>query len=271
MGYQQQQGYPEALRQIVAALNTWLSGVQDIAFVLHGGDMVDAATEDNVREADALLRLAVPVYLCLGNHDLTSERSLELWLALAPRFFKAGAPEFSIETDDCMIHVAPNHWDKTPYFWRDVQEEHFREEQLGWLAAELSRRPDAVHLLSTHSPAMGVPTEQTGHLQPCHGPAARFQACLLELAGRHRQLRCILGAHNHLNMSVQVGDVHCVTVSALAETPFEFKLFEITPAAVAMSTHSLFSRVDFKPHYEFDKAFVQGRKKDRSFCTRVEN
>jgi hypothetical protein len=32
-----------------------------------------------------------------------------------------------------------------------------------------------------------------------------------------------------------------------------------------MSTHTLLDRVPFAAHYDFDRAFVQGRKPDRSF------
>jgi len=88
-----------------------------IDFVLHGGDMIDSATDENILAAAELFDLPVPVYLCLGNHDLTVPDALALWVKLAPGFFKDGKPDCTIMTNDCVIHVAPNHWDEIPFFW----------------------------------------------------------------------------------------------------------------------------------------------------------
>ena len=155
MGYQQQQGYTEKLPDLLRAMEEWISAAGDIDFILHGGDMVDAATETNIQTAAALFRLSVPVYLCLGNHDLTHERSLDMWMDLAPHFFPQQAPEYSIETADCLVHVVPNHWGEVPYLWKDRQEAHFSADQLNQLESALTRRPEAAHFISTHSPARG--------------------------------------------------------------------------------------------------------------------
>jgi len=48
-----------------------------IDFILHGGDMIDSTTEDHIVAATNAFDLAVPVYLCLGNHDLTTPDAAE--------------------------------------------------------------------------------------------------------------------------------------------------------------------------------------------------
>jgi hypothetical protein len=269
MGYQQQQGYPERLPELLKTMEEWISAEGDIDFLLHGGDMVDAATEENIQTAADLFRFSIPVYLCLGNHDLTHEKSLEMWLGLAPQFFKNQAPTYAVETDDCTLHVIPNHWEETPYFWGSRQDAQFSADQLSRLETDLAKHSEIAHIVSTHSPAIGLPTEQTGFPEPHHSPPESFQTQLMKLVAEHGQIQSILGAHNHMNMHLEIDSVNYVTTSSFSETPFNFKLFEITPTSISMSTPSLFDRMGFRGEYDFDKTFVQGREKDRSFTRAI--
>ena len=78
---------------------------------------------------------------------------------------------------------------------------------------------------------------------------------------------CVLGAHSHVNMKREINGVNYITVSSFVETPFEFKLFEVTSDSVSMKTHNLLDRIDFRADYNWDNTFVQGRACDRSFHT----
>lgn len=269
MGYQQQQGYPERLPELLETMEEWISATGDIDFLLHGGDMVDAATEVNIQTAADLFHLSIPVYLCLGNHDLTHEKSLDMWLGLAPRLFKNQAPEYTVETDDCVLHVIPNHWEETPYFWGSRQDAQFSADQLTQLKIDVEKRPETAHIISTHSPTIGLPIEQTGFPEPHHSPPESFQTQLMELTAERQQIQSVLGGHNHMNMHLEIDAVNYVTTSSFPETPFDFKLFEITPTAISMSTPSLFDRMGFRGEYDFDRTFVQGREKDRSFTRSI--
>lgn len=265
MGYHQQAAYPEQLPDILATLDAWIEQAGNIDFVLHGGDMVDTAGEDMLRHAAEIFRLPIPVYLCLGNHDLTDRDSLRNWLRLAPEIFPGGTPEYAIETDECVIHVVPNHWCDTPYHWRDVQDPHFTPDQLAALEKALATPTEAAHILLTHSPVFGLPPEQTGLNEPLHSPGQAFGSCVVSLAAAHPQIDCVLGAHNHMNMNVERARVNYVTVSALVETPFEFKLFEIDRESISMTTIALADRLPFAAEYDVDKAFVQGKGAVRNF------
>ena len=269
MAYQQQKGYPEKLGSILSELDTWIRKDGEIDFVLHGGDMINSATEANIREARDVFRLSVPVYLCLGNHDLTAPDALDMWLTEAPEFFPGKSPDYYLRFGDSFVHVMPNHWEEVPYYWNDEQNPHFLGHQTARLDETLRRYPDAVHILSTHSPVFGIPVEQTGFDEPYHSPPLSFTKSVLDFVQQHPRVRCVLTAHNHVNTHIAEKTVHFVTPSSLTETPFEFKLIELSPEILRMSTVSLISHVDFQANYDYNKTFVQGRERDREFEERL--
>ena len=268
--YWQQPSYPGRLPELLGLLDEWIRDDGDIDFVLHGGDMVDAPTDENLRAAADLFRLSVPIYFTLGNHDLSNRDALARWLALAPDFFPEGRPEFAIHSPGCSVHVRTTHWGYVPYYWNGEMNAHFVPDQLDNLGDVIARAPGSVHLFATHSPAVAIPSEQTGATEFDHCPGEGFTNTMLRICDQHPQVRCLLGAHNHVNVCVPRGAAHCVTVSAFTETPFEFKLIEAKPGRLKMSTVSLLSRVGFEAEYDSDKGFVHGRECDRAFDARFE-
>ena len=268
MGYFQQPAYPERLPALAGLLDEWIRRAGDIDFVIHGGDLTDRGTRENIRRASDIMCLSVPTYICLGNHDMTEPHAPETWLAAAPQFFPGGDVNFTIGDDGWAIHVMPNHWCETPYCWQEKQDAYFLPEQLLHVESAMAGAPEAMHVLVTHSPVLPVPPEQTGLDRGYHGPGEPFTQEVL-VADRPPGLRCIFSAHTHINMHVPRGGTHFVTVSSFIETPFEFKVVEIDPGRVAMRTVSLAERVDFGADYDDQRAFVQGRQEDRAFEDRL--
>ena len=152
IGYHQQPSYPKRLGELLDLLNGWIVSEGDIGFILHGGDMVDTCTKELIQESKSIWDLSVPVYLTLGNHDLTEKDALGLWLSNASNFFPHNSPEYSITCKDCVLHILPNHWEQVPYYWDEVQNSHFSPDQIGKLKEDLKSYPDRVHILCTHSP-----------------------------------------------------------------------------------------------------------------------
>jgi len=256
------------LPELVALLDAWIQQDSGIDFVLHGGDMVDAASVENIRAARSMFQLSVAVYLCLGNHDLTGENALDLWLAEAPVFFPEQAPAFAVRSADCFVHVVPVQWCDTPYFWSEEQRPHFLPEHLDRVRAVVADNPDVAHILCVHADVFGIPQEQTGFDDVYHPPLKAYTQTVLDFVRRHPQICCVLSAHNHINSCVVRDGVPFVTGSAFAETPFEFKVIEVGTGDVTMTTYDLLPDVLFKALYNYDKTFVQGRKKDRAFVVR---
>jgi 3',5'-cyclic AMP phosphodiesterase CpdA len=264
-GFLQQPKYPEQLPALVRHLADWIVADGAIDFVLHGGDLLDATTPANLAAVRDTFALPVPLYLCLGNHDLTTPNALTDWLRAASVCFPDGAPCYTLRRPDCRVHVVPNHWDDLPWFWGGPQRDHFRPEQLAFLRAALAEAPHLPHVLATHAPARPVYPEQTGLPAPIHPSSAEFQAALTQLAADHPHLRLVLSAHNHLNAHRQEQRTHYVSSPSFVETPYEFKVIEVRPGYLRVTTHSLVERVAWRPAYDFARNYVQGRVCDREF------
>lgn len=266
MKYHQQAGCPEKLPEILLKLNQYIKKAGNIDFILHGGDMIDSTSDEAIVMAAKHFEFDIPLYLCLGNHDLTEKNSLERWLELAPQYFQDKKnPNHTITMNDCIIHVFPNHWEEQPYYWGTTQDAYLSEEQLKKLSNDLNESVNLPHLVLTHSPVFGLPTEQTGLSEPYHPASTTIKTLLTTLTAEHKNIKCVLGGHNHLNSHTEHNGVHFITASSFAETPFEFKLFDITANSMTMSTLSLADSLDFKVEYDSEKSYVQGRPIDREF------
>ena len=264
MGYKLQPKYDTRLPELLSALESWISENSPIDFLLHGGDMIHTLDTESLQTARDHFRLSIPVHLCLGNHDLTVKGGLDQWLTSAPEFFANGTPNYGIDTAECTIHVSPNHYENESYYWSKVQDIHLRKTQLEEIAARISKRRNTTHILLTHCPVHPIGTDQTGEAEPFHTPPEAFTRSITSLV-EERGISCVLGAHSHANMHKELNGVNYITVSSFVESPFEFKLFEVSADTLSMTTHSLRGRLDFPTDYNFDQTFVQGRARDRSF------
>lgn len=263
-GYTMQPKYDEQLPALLDSLQKWMAENGPIDFLLHGGDLIHETSGDAIVQAVRHLDLDLPVYLGLGNHDLTTADALSSWLQLAPQLFPTGTPDYTIEAGDCLIHVMPNQWGATPFLWAGKLEPHFLPEQIESLNQRLTDGAGSTQLIVTHNPVLDLDPAQSGLDKPFHEPPASFTDLVTSTAHRHG-VACVLGAHSHANMHRVVDDVHFITVSSFVEAPFEFKLFEIDGPRVSMQTHNLWPQAGFGADYDWSRGFVQGRACDRGF------
>lgn len=263
-GYRQQNRYLVHQRELIERLNDWIEADGGIDFVLHGGDMAEAGTQENIElSAELFSGIRLPVHLALGNHDLTEPDSLPLWLRHAPRFFPGGKPDFTVKHGPAELDVLSVHWGSVPYLWKveEPQIPYFDAEQ----SAQLEHDSGSIRVIVSHAPPCGMSGEQCGMGKELHPPKGNFSEVVRDFI-RRRNPVLFLGAHTHMNLCVREGRAHLVTVSAFTETPFDFKVFEIGDGgAVGMKTVNLASEVSFPTRYDFGKTYVQGRPCDRSF------
>jgi hypothetical protein len=265
-GYRQQPRYVDRLPDLLHCLDTWIRKQDEpVAFILHGGDMVDMASQPLLEAAAEAFRLSVPVYLSLGNHDLTTPDALDRWLHTAPEFFPGEDPAFTLSGEGWQLHVVPSQWGDIPYFWDEVQRPHILPAHLARLEAALLAEPEMAHLLCTHAEVVAVPPDQTGFDDLYHAPSPDLRSIVVDLVERYPQIKGVFGGHSHINTRGTVAHAHGITASAFTETPFEFKLIEITRERFAMQTIALLPHIGFGADYRWDKTFVQGRLRDRTF------
>jgi hypothetical protein len=263
-GYRQQPRYISRFARLIECLAAWIEARGDIDFVIHGGDLVDEATAVNIEAAAGFFaRLPCPVYLALGNHDLTGPGASTAWMEAAPSFFPSGSVDGSLHRGGLDFELLTCHWGTVPFHWdpEEPQIPHFLRPQI----ERFTRRggdAQPVKVVVTHAPPFGLPCCQTGLSVPLHEPQGGFFAALQRLIA-DSPVKLVLGAHTHMNMCVERGGVSYVTTAAFTEAPFEFKLFEAEPGRLLMRTCSLAGAVGFPYEYDFDKTHVQGRLCDR--------
>jgi DNA repair exonuclease SbcCD nuclease subunit len=267
-GYHQQPRYTDFLPLLMQNLKAWIRSDSRIDFVLHGGDIVDAVSIETIKAACSIFDLQVPLYLCLGNHDMLHPHAEEMWLEYGERFFPEGKLNYTLSFEEVVLHVMPTYWGEKPYFWDGHQPRpEFHRDQEQYLRAALSTDQQKPHVLCTHSEIAAVPIDQTGFKQPYHAPTSSFTDTVAVWVQAYPNIRCVLSGHNHINTCVRFwqSGTYAVTSSAFSETPFEFKVLEITKRHMKMHTESLLQLCRLDADYDFNKVFVQGRLKDRIF------
>ena len=265
-GYRQQARYNCHAEELLDGLAQWIQQDGGVSFVLHGGDLVDRGTRGNISLGARLMkRLPCPVYLTLGNHDLTEDDSVAAWLEEAPQLFPGGRIDFTIVEDGVRLDALCANWGARPAFW------NMKEPQLPWFtkeqAARLTEGPQNLpRIVVSHAPPCGLPSEQTGFDGDFHAPHEPFQRFVQDNSAELKLLAW-LGGHNHLTLHRTTGATHLVTAPAFSETPFEAKLFEYKQQeeVLAMKTITFDDRLSFRSSYDFNKTFVQGRACDRMF------
>jgi len=263
-GYRQQPRYNCHAEELLDKLSAFIRQ-EGVSFVVHGGDLADWGNRDNMRLAGQLMkRLPCPVYLSLGNHDLTEDDSVAAWLEETPQLFPDGAIDYTIIEDGLRIDALCANWGPRPAFW------NIKEPQLAWFTEEQKSRlfdgpQDLPRIIVSHAPPCGLPPAQTGLDHDLHAPHEPFQQYVRETCDALKPLAW-LGGHNHMTIRRPLGGTQLVTAPAFSESPFEAKLFEFNSDGVlSMKTVTFIDTVDFHACYDFNKTHVQGRACDRSF------
>ncbi|GIP35741.1 metallophosphoesterase [Paenibacillus sp. J2TS4] len=263
IGFYQQPTYPDKIEELLATIRRDVEQ-EKIDFIIHGGDLVHQCDRPSIQEAKRLFQFSVPVHLTLGNHDLDRSDALELWLKEAPEFFVGNSPQYTVRYPSCVIHIVPNQWEPgSPYYWKHSQSPYFLQDQLEKLEEEVRSYPEAVHLLAIHNPIFGVPREQSGLDKIAHDVPADFRHIILQLMQRYPNIKGVLSGHNHINTLARTEEGIFVSGSSFVETPFEYKLVEVSEQQISIETRRVHAGLSFTPSWKEERRFVLGREQDR--------
>lgn len=267
IGYHQQPAYPKYTKQLLQLLQLKIKA-KSIDFIIHGGDLVDYCEPEIIKSAEKLFnQLSVPTYLCLGNHDVDRADALNIWLKNAPNLFVNRSPNYEIITSTSIIHVVPNHWNpESEFYWEElgVQEPRFTNSQIEQLSNNIEKHPNKTHIIVTHSPIYGMSAKQSGLPEILHKVPESFQNKMDNLINHHPNVKLVLSGHSHFNTIKQTKQAAFVNGSSFVETPFEYKIVEVTDTYLKIDTHAIdFKKLEFNFEYNQERAYVQGREHDR--------
>lgn len=228
--------------------------------------MVETATPQMIEQAIAdWATLSVPVYLALGNHDLTTYGALDLWFKFGGHLFEEESPLYTLDLGDGIIHVVPTQWGSRPYYWDgEMPQACLYPEQLAELESRLAGHYHIPQILCCHVAPMGIPAAQLGVGTDFDTPPAAYRQALQDLCKAYPSLHVILSGHSHVNSLGTLEHTHWIMASSFSESPFEFKDIEITEKGITIRTVSLFHDLNWRARYDFDAAYVQGRPCDRA-------
>lgn len=263
-GFHTQTKYTEQSHIIVNALGKAALD-QQAEFIINAGDLINEGTVPEIREAvECCTALPVPFYTLLGNHDCMREDFEELWLEHGKKFFPEGTLERTFVRGGLRFDLLTNAWGSTsPVFsFADGWKTRLEEKQFARLRAGDQSLP---RIIVFHAAIRGAYPRQTGLEKNIHDPLNGFDETGDRIIEEFHPL-LIAGGHNHLNLLEKIKDTYAMTVSALCEAPFEYKLLEYSNGKLSMQTCSLTSYLPFRFEYDETKKYVQGDECDRSFC-----
>lgn len=238
-GYHLQPRYLGRMAELFGALGGWLKD-HGVDFIVHGGDLTDHGTAEEIGQARRLCAgLNVPVYLCLGNHDLAQRESIDHWTA-GGELLPAGRDVFHHDLGGARLVIVPHHWhDDCDWRWcvDQAQRPRMDAERISQLSRYIGG-DDRPVIAVTHAPLNAV-HEHADAGGPFHPPHAPYLASWQSLAGSHANLRLVLAGHNHAHSRHDHGSFVSTTTAAFGEVPGQFRLITVTGRHIDIETHHM--------------------------------
>lgn len=271
-GYCIQPRYKDDAVMLFERLGRWIES-QKIDFVVHGGDLVDHGSEEEIELAVALCKkLPVPTCLALGNHDLAQPDSMGNWRLKGASLLPGGRDCYHVNAGDLVsLYVVGHHWHPESAFYWDIDEEQLprlSETQIGELDAFLSNSRQPV-IVVTHAPLNAVSAAQVGGSEPFHPPYAPYLETWTGLARRHPNLRLVLSGHNHAHSNYNHGDFISCTTGAFSEVPAQARLICVDSRKITVETISLAGPLGLSTELNQNQSWCVGPANEHAFSIPV--
>lgn len=269
-GYLVQPRYLGHERVMFGGLAQWIKQ-NDVAFVVHGGDLTDHGSAPEIEQSTSLCELlGVPVYLCLGNHDLAQPESMRLWRDSA--LWRGGDTDgYSIEAGGVTLVVTNHHWHThVDHRWMsDVpQSPRLDDRQEHTLRMHLRQAKGPV-IAVTHAPLNPVPIPRPGGDQSFHPPHGPYLSTWQRIAADHPNLRLIMCGHNHANSQQDHGSFISCTTASFAEVPAQLRLVEVNDSQIDVRTVALAEALCLSTTVHLENAWCAGVPESQVFSLNI--
>lgn len=272
VGYIVQPRDPSKFEAIHQGLKQWLSQ-QDppIDFIVHGGDVVNNGTREQIIHATAKLAELTtpnrPLYIGLGNHDLEELDSMANWRKHHLGMLPDESGSFAVSFPAFHLYMLAHHWNHTtpPHYWdRASGQAPLLDDQQRENFEAFAANADRPIVLAFHSPVQSIPPSQSGHDVELHVPDPAWRAYILSVIDRFPAITLVLTAHAHVHTLSREKQCVIAGTTAFFETPYEAKLITISENEFDLQTLSFGDLMNIPGEYNPEKAYAQGEDEHRS-------
>ncbi|MBC8101250.1 MAG: metallophosphoesterase [Cytophagales bacterium] len=218
---------PAALRDTLRALAS-----EGVSFVQHGGDMTEGATRDEFALLSSVLRdQPLPVYGCLGNHDVYHAESRADALDLLSRHFPSGALDYTYRHGGLRFVVLDE----------NISNPKTRDAKRRWLEAALQQDRKTPTIVVWHyAPLNRGGVSNCGFRLEDWSKAGRES--LLDLVRAAPHVVATLNGHDHWDeVNVRDGLTHLQN-AAFVEWPNSYRVFRVYPDRVEWEVRQVANR-----------------------------
>lgn len=268
-GFHQQPCWVGGMQELIQRLRNLLDE-QQVELVMHGGDLVEEATDQQIQQALADVDcLGRPVLMCLGNHDLCQPGAIDRWREAVAGFPQITLADAHLAFDDVDLYALNNHWaadgqvelfwDPTPPF-RHVPA--WGDGQLDWLDERLGKFHDRPAILMVHTQVDLIHGQAAPELDGYIPPD--YTDPLNALLDKHPHCRLGLFGHCHVTRAIGHSQRIHLTTGAFGELPFYVRLIDVRQRTISVQTVPL---GEPPPGLSIDQArrWVLGDKGDQQF------
>lgn len=273
-GYAVQPRDPSKADALYQGLRQWLAQ-QDppIDFVLHGGDVINDGTPEQIIDAtQKLTALGTRVMVCLGNHDLQQAGSMANWRKHHQGLLPDESGSFAVTFPDCHLYVLNHHWHSIdpPHFWDQSKPQSpvLDDKQRSDFEA-FAVNADRPIVLAIHAPVQGVVLTQEGKQVELHPPDPAWRQYILSAIDRFDAIKLVLTAHAHINTLGHEKQCVIAGTSAFSETPYEAKLVALDGKQITIQTLVFGDILKVAGDYRPEKAYAQGNDAQRNLSWAV--
>ena len=217
----------DELRRTLDAL-----AAESIAFVLHGGDMTETAIRSEFDEVSRIFRgQPLPVYACLGNHDVYLESSRGDALELLGAHFPGGTLDYAF-TQPPVRFVVMDVAIEQPELLAAKQE---------WLRRTLAADRQTPTIFVWHyAPYNRAGVSSCGFRVPDWSPLGK--RALLETLQAAPNVFATLNGHDHWDEVNRLGGITHVQNAAFVEWPNTYRLLRVFPDRIEWEVRQVANR-----------------------------